>query len=175
MFNPKWLAYHVYRTHQYKLITAGLVPVLLVLLTVGFTTDSESGEEYNAKGVTLDTLLDEAYRLQGIPYRLAGKSESGFDCSGYTRYVYQKVGIDLPASSASQFAHGKEVSGDSLQAGDLLFFQNRGRIFHVGIYVGREEGKQAFFHASSSRGITKDYLENRYFSSRFAGAKRFVP
>lgn len=120
-----------------------------------------------------DSLLCVAYRLEGIPYRYGGKNESGFDCSGYTRYLYQQIGVDLNASAAEQYKQGLEVHADSLQAGDLLFFRNtNGRIFHVGLYVGEREERPSFIHASSSRGVVVDDLRQNYFHKRLAGARR---
>ena len=64
-----------------------------------------------------------ANHLTGIPYRWGGASpRAGFDCSGLVRYVYGKVGIDLPHHAASQYGHGRRVSRGSLRAGDLVFF-----------------------------------------------------
>ena len=72
----------------------------------------------------------------GTPYRSAGSSPSGFDCSGFTQYVYANFGGSLPHSSASQYGYGTAVSKSELEAGDLVFFSNSSRISHVGIYVG---------------------------------------
>lgn len=176
MFNPKWITYHIYRTHQFKIFSLVLMPLTLGLLIAGFTTEPEPKNTNLTTDMALDSLLSVAHRLQGVPYKAAGKNEAGFDCSGYTRFVYDRVGVKLNASAASQFGQGTEVHPDSLRQGDLLFFQNSGgRIFHVGLYVGEEEERRAFIHASSSRGIVKDYLEMDYFARRWAGAKRIIP
>jgi cell wall-associated NlpC family hydrolase len=88
-----------------------------------------------------------ANHLTGIPYSWGGASpRAGFDCSGLVRYVYGKVGIDLPHHAASQYGHGRRISRGSLRAGDLVFFSGLG---HVGIYAG--SGK--FIHAPR-RGTT---------------------
>jgi cell wall-associated NlpC family hydrolase len=153
------------------------LPFLLILL-VAATDASEPVPKVADLSVEMavDSLLCVAHRLQGIPYRYAGKNENGFDCSGYTRYVYAQLGFDLHASAATQFQQGEEVPADSLQQGDLLFFRNsQGRIFHVGLYVGTEQDRKAFIHASSSRGIVKDYLDQGYFHKRWAGARRIIP
>ena len=85
-----------------------------------------------------------ANHLTGVPYSWGGSSpRAGFDCSGLVRYVYGKVGIDLPHHAASQYGRGRRVSRGALRAGDLVFFSGLG---HVGIYAGG--GK--FIHAPRS-------------------------
>ena len=70
----------------------------------------------------------------GAPYRYAGMSPSGFDCSGLVAYVYGKLGVDLPHNAAAQYAYGRPVSRSQLRPGDLVFFHGLG---HVGLYIGR--------------------------------------
>lgn len=120
-----------------------------------------------------DSLLQVAHALLGTPYLPGGKKPGGFDCSGYTRYTYQQLGIRLNASAAAQFEQGRAVPSDSLQPGDLVFFKNsRGYIFHVGIYEGIDDEEKIFVHASSSRGVRRDRLNAPYFRQRWAGARR---
>jgi cell wall-associated NlpC family hydrolase len=116
-------------------------------------------------------VIDTAFAHQGIRYRSGGTtSRSGFDCSGFTRYVYGKSGVRLPHSSRSQYGVGKLVSKSRLRSGDLVFFRTNGRgISHVGIYIGN--GK--FIHASNhSRGVTVDSIHSAYYSKRYVGARR---
>lgn len=77
-----------------------------------------------------------AKRFIGTPYRYGGTSPNGFDCSGFTQYVYSNFGGNLPHNSSSQFGCGTAVSKSELQPGDLVFFSSSSRISHVGIYVG---------------------------------------
>lgn len=111
-----------------------------------------------------------AYAYRGTRYRYGGASRGGFDCSGFTRYVYGEKGVDLPHSAAAQFGRGSRVAKGSLKSGDLVFFSTTRRgISHVGIYVG--DGK--FVHASSARGrVRVDSLAEGYYSDRFRGARR---
>lgn len=117
-------------------------------------------------------LADFALKLRNIAYVRGGREIStGFDCSGFVRYVYRHaLGSDLPRNSTSQFAEGSRVDRDDLRMGDLVFFKTRGkRVSHVGIYL--DNG--LFIHApSQGKRVRIDHLDESYWARRFAGAKR---
>lgn len=73
---------------------------------------------------------------QGTPYRRGGSGPGGFDCSGYTRWVYAKVGKSLPRTSRAQYRATVHVPASRRQPGDLVFFGRGSRVYHVGIYAG---------------------------------------
>jgi hypothetical protein len=107
----------------------------------------------------------------GTRYRWGGTTPAGFDCSGFTGYVYSRNGKSLPRTASEQSKQGQKVSRDGLKEGDLVFFKTTrsDRVSHVGIYVG--EGK--FVHASSGGGrVRVNNLSDDYYSKRFAGARR---
>lgn len=110
--------------------------------------------------------------LRDIRYRRGGREPAtGFDCSGFVRYVFQHgLNVELPASSAAQFLTGLKIDRKQLEEGDLVFFRTEGkRISHVGIYLG--EGR--FIHApSSGKRVSVSSLAEAYWSKRYAGAKR---
>jgi cell wall-associated NlpC family hydrolase len=82
-------------------------------------------------------VLREAAKLRGIPYVWGGTSPRGFDCSGYTGYVYKKAGKKLPRTSRQQYSATKHVSRAAAKPGDLVFFKSGGgNVYHVGIYAG---------------------------------------
>lgn len=116
----------------------------------------------------MDKVIDKAI---GTKYVSGGTTTNGFDCSGFTMYVFDKIGINLPHQSGSQYQMGSAVSRDELRAGDLVFFNTNGRgVSHVGIYVGDGD----FAHASSSRGVTISSLSDSYYVNRYIGAKRIM-
>jgi cell wall-associated NlpC family hydrolase len=129
--------------------------------------------DYRRPGTTGNSVVDYAAKFQGVRYRYGGESTAGFDCSGFTRYVYKLHGVSLPHNAAAQSRTGKAVSKDQIKPGDLVFFKSaRGgsRIGHAGIAIGG--GK--FIHASSGKGRVRiDSYTSGHYSSRFAGARTF--
>ncbi len=121
-----------------------------------------------------NAVLMRAIGLVGTPYRYGGNTpESGFDCSGLVTYVYREmVDLKLPRTSRDLAAvQGPRIDPKRLAAGDLVFFGNRGNVFHVGIYVG--EGR--FVHAPSTGGTVRlDSLGGSYWKDHYTGAKRVL-
>jgi len=117
-------------------------------------------------------LADFSMTLRDIRYRRGGSDpKTGFDCSGFVRYVYQHtIGAVLPSNSASQFDAGTRVARSDMKAGDLVFFRVHGkRVSHVGIYLGDNR----FIHSpSTGKRVSVSSLEERYWARRFAGARR---
>jgi len=74
--------------------------------------------------------------LKGVPYRYGGSTPRGFDCSGFTSYVYRKVGVKLPRRASLQRRSARWISRSAARPGDLVFFHRGGRVYHVGIYAG---------------------------------------
>lgn len=117
-------------------------------------------------------VCDLAVSFLGTPYRWGGTTPKAFDCSGFVRYVYAKLGIKLPRMARQQIKVGQKVSGALLRAGDLIFFDMmKGYVSHVGMYLGNG----LFIHASTPRaGVRIDSLFERKYSKRLVGARRYV-
>jgi len=118
-----------------------------------------------------DVVLNSSKQYQGVPYQWGGVSPTGFDCSGFTEYVFLKNDIVLPRMAADQFNIGAFILRSNLQPGDLVFFSTyKPGPSHVGIYLGNNK----FIQASSSQGVTITDLGNSYFAQRYIGAKRVI-
>lgn len=116
-------------------------------------------------------VADFAMTLRDIRYRRAGRDPStGFDCSGFTHYVYnQTFGVELPYDAPSQYRDGEKIAREEMKVGDLVFFQVRGHITHVGLYMGNGR----FIHSPSpGKRVRIDELANPYWAKRWAGARR---
>lgn len=115
-------------------------------------------------------LIGRAVSWLGTRYIWGGITPKGVDCSGLTRLLYLTEGIDLPHSARLQFKLGQAVVRAALLPGDLVFFNTRGPISHVGMYIGNEK----FIHAANPRrGVRVDSLRSNYYNKRFAGARRY--
>jgi peptidoglycan DL-endopeptidase CwlO len=106
-----------------------------------------------------------AMRYLGTPYVWGGASPRGFDCSGFTMYVYAQVGVSLPHNAAMQFGMGVAVSRGDLQPGDLVFFYGLG---HVGLYIGGG----SFIHAPHTGDVVKISSLSGSYASSYVGARR---
>ena len=106
-----------------------------------------------------------AMRYLGVPYVWGGASPSGFDCSGFTMYVYAQVGVSLPHNAAAQYGYGSPVSRGDLQPGDLVFFDGLG---HVGLYIGGGN----FIHAPHTGDVVKISSLSGWYAATFVGARR---
>lgn len=130
-----------------------------------------SGMSYATASKEIKGMIDYAHKFRGVPYVFGGNTPKGFDCSGYTKYVFAKVGVTLPRMADEQYRVGKKVSRSQLKPGDLVFFETyEPGISHSGIYIG--EGK--FISATSSRGVAVDSLMDGYWGKRYRGATRVL-
>lgn len=127
---------------------------------------------YNSTGSYISAgqeLVNYAMNFLGTPYVWGGTTTSGFDCSGFTKYVYQQYGYTLNRTAAQQLGNGYSVS--NLEPGDLVFFNNTystsAAASHVGIYAGDNQ----FIHAASG-GVKITSLSDSYYASRYIGARR---
>ena len=172
----------------------------IIFLSISFNANAEESFLQNAAGVTIEStdeaeelnaqdspdtqnkisrwqlraqeVLVNALSLTGIQYKYGGKSpETGFDCSGFVRYVFsQATNLTLPPTARAIAQIGKTVKKQELQPGDLVFFNTMKSAFsHVGIYMGDNK----FIHApSTGKTVRVENMNNGYWASRFSGAQR---
>ena len=123
----------------------------------------------------LDTyaLTGTALTLRGTPYRNGGGDPRGFDCSGFTQYVFAQYGIALPREVKDQWDMGRPVTVEEIEPGDLMFFTTLAPgASHVAIALGGDE----FVHAPSSTGVVRvERASSTYWAQRFIAARRVGP
>ncbi|OPZ99116.1 MAG: Gamma-DL-glutamyl hydrolase precursor [Bacteroidetes bacterium ADurb.Bin408] len=126
----------------------------------------------------IDSIIFYAEKYLGTRYRAGGHNKNGFDCSGFTSYVFANFGIDIPRSSRDQALKGLPLDFNDIKRGDLLFFKGRNRnsniVGHVGLVIERNDTTIRFIHASRNKGICYDYTTSDYYSARYIGAKRLL-
>jgi len=124
----------------------------------------------SAGGAIERGVLATALELRGVPYRNGGTDPAGFDCSGFTQYVFAAHGVALPRETSEQFKRGHSVPRGRVQPGDLIFFTTTAPgASHVGIVVDAD----AFVHAPSSRGVVRvERFTSSYWATRLVGVRR---
>lgn len=113
-------------------------------------------------------LITSSKKWLGTPYQYGGTSPSGVDCSGFVVNVYNDLGYKLPRTSSEQYQFARKVTSTQKNVGDLVFFRRGSDIGHVGIYVGSNK----MIHASTSKGVIIQDLDNEYLQRTFAGFGR---
>jgi len=144
----------------------------VTLYNVDETEESDHPEKPNTWQTRAQEVLVNALSLTGIQYKYGGKSpETGFDCSGFVRYVFsQATNLSLPPTARAISQIGKTIKKDELQPGDLVFFNTLKSAFsHVGIYMGDNK----FIHApSTGKTVRVESMKDGYWAKRFNGAQR---
>lgn len=144
--------------------------------TTSTTTTQSSSSSQVVTGVAPSSVstggvVATAQSLVGSRYTYGGSSPStGFDCSGFTSYVYAQYGVKLNRTASGQLGNGVAVSKAELQPGDLVMFgSSAGSVYHVGIYVGNG---QMIHAANSNRGVVYDTINSGYYYNNYYGARR---
>lgn len=133
---------------------------------------SRSGDTIERE-ISTSNIIDYANKFLGVKYVSGGNTPKGFDCSGFTKYVFANFDISLNRVASDQAKQGTYVSKDNLMPGDLVFFSYYGSksIDHVGIYAGN--GK--FIHSPRpGKTVCYEQMSNSYYAKNYVTARRIV-
>ncbi|MFM6933881.1 MAG: C40 family peptidase [Flavobacteriales bacterium] len=122
-----------------------------------------------------NALVEIAKKQLGVPYLSTGTDPSGFDCSGFTNFVLQQQGQEIPRRAKDQYEACRKLSEEEAQMGDFVFFSNGGEVNHVGILVSEKGQAKTMIHASSSKGISIVEIDSSaYWKPRVKGYGTFI-
>ncbi|MDO4225364.1 MAG: C40 family peptidase [Bergeyella zoohelcum] len=142
------------------------------------TTNKNLSSDYRGKTPqNIKKILKDAEKYIGVPYKMAGTTSAGFDCSGLVCKVFEDNQKKVPRRSADQALVGEKVSVEEIQPGDLVFFATAGgtRVSHVGIVHSiADEGEIKFIHSSTSKGVIISSLNEKYWNKAFLFARRLL-
>ena len=158
----------------FSLISLAAVPASAHHPHAGHSAPSPAVQAQN-EALSSGSVVQAAYAFRGTRYVMGGTSRSGFDCSGFVRFILGATdGVALPRTAIEQYEHGTPISQAQAQPGDLVFFKNTYKpgISHVGIYVG---GGQFVHAANAHKGVRADSLNSSYYQAHFAGLRRVLP
>ena len=145
----------------------GIIAIFLVSACNSSRKVSKSSPEF--------TIIQTAKSYRGTPYRYGGTTRSGIDCSALVYHSFAAAGVKLPRTSTEQSKLGKKIPVKKARPGDILFFatcKKKKEVTHTGIVTEAQKNSLRFIHASTSLGVTEDYLSNSYWIKAFLFAKR---
>ena len=156
-----------------------VISISLVLFSSCGTTKTQDLHKDNRTSIQKDKIINYAKKQIGVKYKYAGNTpKEGFDCSGFTKYVFSNFNIEVPRRSVDYQNIGKKVNLSNCTKGDILLFTGRDKskrvTGHVGIVVSNNSGTIKFIHASSSRGIVISDMKVSYYKERILGARRII-
>lgn len=139
------------------------------------TTNYPDFVESKATEKLRNDVITYANQQLGIPYKWAGVDTAGFDCSGFTSYVFAGFKKELPRRAVDQYQLARKVDRKNVRKGDLVFFDSGSGISHVGIIVSEKGQELTMIHASSSKGVVITSIDNTpYWLDRLVGFGTFI-
>ena len=147
-----------------------------IILDEQLTTQALNTDEDWKEIEKEEEVLETAKEFLGTKYVWAANGPSSFDCSGFTKYVFNQIGITLPRYSGHQANIGKKIKFENLKKGDLVFFDTEKKfthhVNHVGIFIGNNK----FIHASSAKKkvIITSFLKKKFYKKKFLYARRVI-
>lgn len=148
-------------------IAATAMTASLAQVAPASASSTATAKSAAASNVAGKRVVKYAKKFVGTPYSYGGADPSGFDCSGFTQYVYKRFGIRLPHSATAQLDVGRAVRRSELKPGDLVIWNGGG---HVGIYTGK-----GFLSATNSKGIWQYSMSQWSQFQSYTAARRVLP
>lgn len=153
--------------------------VYFILLSIIFVSCKSTKSAANgSKKVPeiCEQLVKNAKTNIGSPYKYAGTTKAGFDCSGLVYTTFKNANINLPRTSIEMSKQGTLVDKNESQKGDLIFFKTNGssKINHVGLIVEANQDDIKFIHSSTSKGVIISSLKESYYKNSFSFIRRIV-
>lgn len=151
------------------------IPVINDETPVNKSQKEEIVKEFSFNSKNRDEIILFAKQQLGKPYVHSGNTPSGFDCSGFTSYIFSAYQINLPRRSREQYDNSKKIKENKVQKGDLVFFDNGSGVNHVGLIVSEQGESPIMIHASTSQGIViTDIHSSSYWNKRIKGYGTFL-
>lgn len=122
-------------------------------------------------------IVEYASLMLNSPYRYGGRDKKGFDCSGFSHYVFKSQGIDLPVTSEAQATLGREIPIEDVEPGDIIYFKRNpmGRVFHVSIVYSNDKEGIKVIHSTTQQGVIIDNIsQSSYWKSMVKGARNIL-
>ena len=163
----------------YISIIAIFVSLSLLTVQCGTSKSKDIRKKESRIDIQRDKVVNYAKKQIGVKYVYAGSTpKKGFDCSGFTKYVFSNFGYNVPRRSVDYKTAGKKINVKDCTKGDVLLFTGRNKskriTGHVGIVVSNSNGTIKFIHASTSRGIVISDMSIKYYKERILGARRII-
>lgn len=153
--------------------------LFLLLIALIFTSCKSTSASTSRSNKLAEQIIESASKNLGAPYKYAGTTKSGFDCSGLVFTTFNQYDIKLPRSSADQAKVGIDLGKNisKAQKGDLIFFKtnNRSKINHVGIVTKTKDDEVEFIHSSTSKGVIISSTKESYYERTFTQLNRILP
>ena len=164
-------------TYYLVLLLVGLLSYQCSSVNSGFSTPPSTGTIRTGSSTSQvrQNIADFAIDQEGARYKYAGRNpHTGFDCSGFTYYVFDNFGVNLTPVSRAQENEGRRIDVEDARTGDLLFFRRSkgGSVFHVALVVSNEPNNLTVIHSTSSRGvIVENILQSSYWRTKVTTAR----
>lgn len=137
--------------------------------------------DYSSESSIRLAVISYAKEYIGVKYQYSGSSPNGFDCSGFTSYIYKKVDIPLSRSSIDQATLGKKIPLKEAKSGDLIFFHNtvkgrgKGVVSHVAMIVSNDSNGISVIHSTTSLGVKEENISNsKYWKPKILFARTVI-